>query len=197
MDSYERVHEYFGKLGLTTMENIIDSYLEASHDRLVIDILDHLLSEELKHKLSRKTENMLNWSGFPFRKTMDDFDFPFQPSIDRSVIDDLMTLRFMHNTENVVFLGPPGVGKTHLSIALGMRAIMSDIPVYYISAMKAIYKGGQFQTSDFAQILTVFTVTYPDSPVRTIYSHMQVWYQGYTSPETRSGWGTLQRVTHS
>jgi DNA replication protein DnaC len=49
-----------------------------------------------------------------------------------------MTMRFMHNTENVVFLGPPGVGKTHLSVALGMRAIMSDIPVYYISAMKLV-----------------------------------------------------------
>ena len=138
MDSYERVHEYLSKLGMSTMENIIDSYLETSHDRPVMDILDHLLSEEIKHKLSRKTENMLNWSGFPFRKTMDDFDFSFQPSIDRSVMDDLMTLRFMHNTENVVFLGPPGVGKTHLSIALGMRAIMSDIPVYYTSAMKLV-----------------------------------------------------------
>ena len=81
---------------------------------------------------------MLNWSGFPFRKTMDDFDFSFQPSIDRSVIDDLMTLRYIHNSENVVFLGPPGVGKTHLSVALGMRAIMSDIPVYYVSAMKLV-----------------------------------------------------------
>ena len=46
----------------------------------------------------------------------------------------------MHNTENVVFLGPLGVGKTHLSIALGMRAIMSDIPVYYTSAMKLMQK---------------------------------------------------------
>ncbi|WMT45591.1 MAG: IS21-like element helper ATPase IstB [Cuniculiplasma divulgatum] len=134
MDSYERVHEYLSRLGLTT----IDSYLETSHDRPVAEILDHLLSEELKHKLSKKTENMLNWSGFPFRKTMDDFDFSFQPSIDRSVIDDLMTMRYIHNTENVVFLGPPGVGKTHLSIALSMRAIMSDIPVYYVSAMKLV-----------------------------------------------------------
>ena len=49
-----------------------------------------------------------------------------------------MTLRYVHNTENVVFLGPPGVGKTHLSVALGMRAIMSDIPVYYTSAMKLV-----------------------------------------------------------
>ena len=138
MDSYERVHEYLSKLGLTTMENTIDSYLESSNGKPVMDILDHLLSEELKHKLSKKMENMLNWSGFPFRKTIEDFDFSFQPSIDRSVIDDLMTLRYIHNTENVVFLGPPGVGKTHLSIALGLRAIMSDIPVYYTSAMKLV-----------------------------------------------------------
>jgi hypothetical protein len=62
MDSYERVHEYLSKLGLTTMESTIDSYLETSHDRPVMDVLDHLLSEELKHKLSRKTENMINWS---------------------------------------------------------------------------------------------------------------------------------------
>ena len=138
MDSYERVHEYLSKLGLTTMENIMDSYLETSHGKPVMDILDHLLSEDLKHKVSKKTENMLNWSGFPFRKTLDDFNFSFQPSIERSVIDDLMTLRYIHNTENVVFLVPPGVGKTHLSVALGMRSIMSDIPVYYTSAMKLV-----------------------------------------------------------
>ena len=138
MDSYEKVHEYLSRLGLTTIENTIDSYLETSHERPFMEILDHLLSEELKNKISRKTENMLKWSGFPFHKTMDDFDFSFQPSIDRSVIDELMTMRYIHNNENVVFLGPPGVGKTHLSIALGMRAIMSDIPAYYISAVKLV-----------------------------------------------------------
>ncbi|MCL4344741.1 MAG: IS21-like element helper ATPase IstB [Candidatus Thermoplasmatota archaeon] len=138
MDSYEKVHEYLSRLGLTTIENTIDSYLESSHERPFMEILDHLLSEELKHKISRKTENMLKWSGFPFHKTIDDFDFSFQPSIDRSVIDELMTMRYIHNNENVVFLGPPGVGKTHLSIALGMRSIMSDIPAYYISAVKLV-----------------------------------------------------------
>ena len=89
MDSYERVHEYLSKLGMTTMESIIDSYLDVSHHRPVMDILDHLLSQELKHKLSKKTENMLNWSGFPFRKTMEDFDFSFQPSIDRSTMKEV------------------------------------------------------------------------------------------------------------
>ena len=138
MDTYERVHGYLGKLGLSTIDATIDSYLETAHGKPVMEILDHLLSGELAHKVSRKTENMLNWSGFPFRKAMDDFDFSFQPSIDKAVIDELMTLRFIHNVENVVFLGPPGVGKTHLSIALGMRTIMSDIPAYYISAVKLV-----------------------------------------------------------
>ena len=138
IDTYEMVHDYLSRLGLSTMESTIDSYLELSHGKPVMEILDHLLSEELKHKVSKKTENMLNWSGFPFRKTVNDFDFSFQPSIDGAVIDELMTMRFLHNTENVVFLGPPGVGKTHLSIALGMGAIMSDIPAYYISAVKLV-----------------------------------------------------------
>ena len=80
---------------MTTMESIIDTYLKTSHDKPVMEILDHLLSEEQKHKLSRKIENMLNWSGFPFRKTMDDFDFSFQPAIDRSTMVDLMTMRYI------------------------------------------------------------------------------------------------------
>ena len=104
MDTYERVHDYLSRLGLSTMEGTIDSYLELSDGKPVMEVLDHLLSEELKHKVSKKTENMLNWSGFPFRKTVNDFDFSFQPSVDRNVIDEFMTLRFLHTTENVVFL---------------------------------------------------------------------------------------------
>ena len=84
MDSYERVHEYLSRLGVTTLENIIDSYPGTLHDKATIEVRNHLLSEELMHKLPNKTENALNLSGFPFRKTMDDFDFDFsfQASID-------------------------------------------------------------------------------------------------------------------
>ncbi len=118
MDSYERVHESLISLGMDTIEHTIDNYLENARDKSIMEILDHLLSEEVKSKLSKRYDTKLKYAGFPFRKTMDEFDFLFQKSIDRSVIDDLMTLRFMHNKENVVFLGPPGVGKTHLSVAL-------------------------------------------------------------------------------
>lgn len=79
---------------------------------------------------------MLNWSRFPFRKTNEDFYFPFQPSLKRSIVDEPLTLKFIHNVENAVFLGPQGIGRIHLSIALGTRSIMSDIPFYYTSAMK-------------------------------------------------------------
>ena len=119
-------------------EEILDNYLESAKDRTFMEILDHLLEKEVKNLKSRKVEMKLNYSGLPFRKTMNDFDFTFQPSIDRSVIDDLMTLRFIHNRENIVFLGPPGVGKTHISVALGMNAANSEISIYYKTAMKLV-----------------------------------------------------------
>ena len=123
---------------MDTIEHTIDNYMGNARDKGVIEVLDHLLSEEVKGKRSKRYETKLKYAGFPFRKTMEEFDFSFQKSIDRSVIDDLMTLRFVHNRENVVFLGPPGVGKTHLSVALGMRALQSDVSTYYISAIKLV-----------------------------------------------------------
>lgn len=70
---------------------------------------------------------------FPIRKTLDEFDFEFHPSIDRAVIEDLGTLRFIHNAENIVLLGPPGVEKTHIAIALGMETVKAGFSVYFIN----------------------------------------------------------------
>ena len=60
-----------------------------------MEIFNHLLEQEVKNLKSKKVEMKLNYSGLPFRKTLDQFDFSFQPSIDRKVMDDLMTMRFM------------------------------------------------------------------------------------------------------
>ena len=138
MDTYERVHDCLNRLGLSVTEQIIDGYLESAKDKPFMEILDHLPEQETRNMKSRKVEMKLKYSGIPFRKTLDQFDFSFQPSIYREVLDDLMTMRFIHGNENVVFLGPPGVGKTHLSVALGMRALQSDITTYYISAVKLV-----------------------------------------------------------
>ena len=138
MDPYERVHESLITLGLDTIDHTIDNYLENARDKGIVEILDHLLSEEVRSKRSKRYETKLKYAGFPFRKTRGEFDFSFQKSIDRSVLDDLMILRFIHNRENVVFLGPLGIGKTHLSVAIGMHALRSDISTYYVSAVKLV-----------------------------------------------------------
>jgi DNA replication protein DnaC len=75
---------------------------------------------------------------FPFLKTLDAFDYTFQPTISERQVQELATLRFIANGENVLLLGPPGVGKTHLAIALGMAAIAQATSVYFVSIVDLI-----------------------------------------------------------
>lgn len=70
---------------------------------------------------------------FPLIKTLDQFDFSFQPSVSEKQVKELATMRFVANNENVLLLGPPGVGKTHLAISLGIAAIAQQISVYFVS----------------------------------------------------------------
>jgi DNA replication protein DnaC len=71
---------------------------------------------------------------FPFRRTLEGFDFPFQPSIDERQVRELATLAFAADAANVILLGPPGVGKTHLAVALGVQAIEHGYGVYFVKA---------------------------------------------------------------
>ena len=77
-------------------------------------------------------------SGFPIKKTLDDFDFSFQPSIDKRQIDELATMRFLQSAGDVVCLGPPGVGKTDLASALGLVAAQHRFSTYYINCHQLI-----------------------------------------------------------
>lgn len=165
MATYDRVHDYLNRLGLTATEETIDAYLETAHDRPVMEILDHLLEQEVKNLNNRRVETRIRYSGIPFRKTVDMFDFAFQPGIDRPLIDDLLTLRFIHNGENAVFLGPPGVGKTHISVAIAMQAMQSGIPAYYIPAIKLV----QIMKKDFeASKLNYRMATYSKFPLMIV-----------------------------
>lgn len=114
---------------------ILDNYLEqANKDKTnIVEILDHIFSEEAKNKNKRAIEKQIQMSGFPMKKSIDDFDFSFQPSIDKRQIDELCTMRFLENAENIIFLGPPGVGKTHLATALGMETARHRFSTYYIN----------------------------------------------------------------
>lgn len=137
---YDRIKCNLEALNMKNTLTIIDNYLEqAIHEKTnIVEILDHILSEEAQAKKKRAVDNQIQMSGFPFRKTIDMFDFSFQPSIDQSQIMELATMRFVENKENLVFLGTPGVGKTHLAVALGMIAAQNRYSTYYISCHNLI-----------------------------------------------------------
>jgi len=143
----DRLRENLEALKMKNTLEILDNYLErAVADKLnIVEVLDHIFSEEAKSKRRRAYEKQIQMSGFPIKKTLDDFDFSFQPSIDKRQIDELATMRFLENGENVVFLGPPGVGKTHLASDLGLVAAQRRFSTYYINlfrCMPSIF-GGQ------------------------------------------------------
>jgi DNA replication protein DnaC len=131
----ERLRENLEQLKMRNTLEILDNYLErAVKDNLnIVEVLDHIFAEEAKNKLRRAVDNQIQMSGFPMKKSMADFDFNFQPSIDKRQIDELCTMRFLENAENVVFLGPPGVGKTHIASALGMETAKHRFSTYYIN----------------------------------------------------------------
>ena len=132
---YERLKENLDSLKMRNTLEILDNYLERAikDDLNIVTVLDHIFAEEAKNKRSRAYEKQVQLSGFPIKKTLADFDFSFQPSIDKRQIEELATMRFMENAENIVFLGPPGVGKTHLATALGLEAARSRFSTYYIN----------------------------------------------------------------
>lgn len=103
-----------------------------------LSFLHHLLEEEYEARKRRSQQTRLKLSKLPYRKTLEEFDFEFQPSIDREQINELGTLVFAERKDNVLFLGPPGVGKTHLAVGLALNAIENGKTVYFTSMTQMI-----------------------------------------------------------
>jgi DNA replication protein DnaC len=97
------------------------------------EFLIEALQTEWSGRHQRGVESRLKMARFPWVKTLEQFDFTFQPSIDRKILRELSGLGFVNRSENVIILGPPGVGKTHLAIALGVKAVEDGHKVLFLS----------------------------------------------------------------
>src|SRR5271169_7116281 len=120
----ERLREHCHRLRLYQVENELTARLEQAAKKEVsyAEFLDELLAAEVGTKTEKHHQMRIAMARFPFQKTLESFDFKFQPSIDVKLMRELAGGRYMNGGDNVLLLGPPGVGKTHLAVALGIKA---------------------------------------------------------------------------
>lgn len=123
------------KLKLEYLEPQLDSVCEqaASRQADYQTFLACALTVEWQGRQQRGFDSRLRQAHFPWLKTLEQYDFDFQPSLDRRQVKELATARFVELAHNVVVLGPPGVGKTHLAVALGMKAVEAGYSALFLT----------------------------------------------------------------
>lgn len=136
MTEVERVREQLNNLGLHTMAGIFEKEAEkASKSQMSYTaFLGRLADEEVVNKTDRSVNARITKAHFPAIKTLESFDFSFQPSLPATQVKELAELGFMTQAYNVLFIGPPGSGKSHLSVSLGLKACSQRKRVLFVSA---------------------------------------------------------------
>lgn len=132
----ERIADACRQLGLYALPEVWPSIAEhhIAQEGSYADFIEKLLAEELKAKTQRTKATLLKFAGLPNIKTLEEYDFNFASGVPKAQLTELSGLSFIERHENVVMLGPSGVGKTHLAIALGYKAIMASTKVRFITA---------------------------------------------------------------
>jgi DNA replication protein DnaC len=131
-----RVTDAMHRLRLRSAAERLDAVLAeaARKEPTYLDFLDGILREEIDAKQKRRVSMGIKIAHFPVVKTLEEFDFKFQPSVDSKLVRELAAGHFIAQAENVLLFGPPGVGKTHLAIALGRAAIEAGHSALFVTA---------------------------------------------------------------
>jgi DNA replication protein DnaC len=133
---YQQLRSHLSYLRLSRAAEVLASHLEdAQRDRKSpTAFLERLLAEEVSATEQRRLAGRLRFAHFPVEKRLEDFDFDAQPGLDRHLIDELVTLRFVEERANLLLIGSPGVGKAHIALGLGYAAVEAGYRVYYTTA---------------------------------------------------------------
>jgi DNA replication protein DnaC len=129
----DRLQENLSRLKLTRAAEVLDAIVaKAEADKSSYPaFLDHLLEEEVAAKDKRRVQTAMKTAGLPAAKSIEEYDFSFHPKLNKKHVMSLFDLDFIRQKENVIFLGPPGVGKTHLAISLAIKACYHGFKVYF------------------------------------------------------------------
>jgi DNA replication protein DnaC len=135
----EQIETYLKTLSLHRINEIyLDEAKKAAQAKLSYqDYLHRLLENQVFSKIDRSINRKMQIAAFPQIKTIEEFDFSFQPNLNEKLIRELASnLSFISEAKNVILLGAPGVGKTHIAIALGIKAVQARKRVLFFSAQK-------------------------------------------------------------
>ena len=133
MTAYTELENNLEALKLNAIREYLPNYLEGDKQLSLAEILKQLTDKELNYRKQRSARMSIHTAHFPYQKEIKDFDFNFQPSVDKEKITNLMSMEFVENARNVLFIGSSGVGKTHLATSIGIQSAQNRYSTYFIS----------------------------------------------------------------
>lgn len=136
--NYNRLLNNLEELKLASLKDNLPAYADmvSKKEKNFIEALYELTEKEKSFRREKLMNNSVKTAGFPFLKKVEDYGFSFQSSLNRDEINDLLSLRFAENKENIIFVGSPGTGKTHLATAIGIEAALHRYGVHFITCQK-------------------------------------------------------------
>jgi len=156
----DRLQDNLARLKLTRAAEVLDTLVSKAEEEKSSypAFLDHLLEEEVAAKDQRRIQTAMKTAGLPGAKTIEEYDFSFHPKLRKKQVMALFDLDFIRKKENAIFLGPPGVGKTHLAISLAIKACYHGFKVYFTTMDTLMRKLKETQSKRKAYLTSALVV---------------------------------------
>lgn len=137
MQSIKDVSEAFKSLKFNNLATSLESLIiEAENQQLsYLQFASAMVTQELQQRNKRRVDLNQRKADFPVLKHLEEFDFQHQTTINKKQVNQLLDFQFIENRQNLIFIGPPGVGKTHLAIGIGTKAISAGFKVLFTSML--------------------------------------------------------------